>query len=78
MITVDQLTDIISEIQLVPRDDIKPDTSLDELGIDSLGALSIITEIESEYGIKVATDMPISGLTVATLVERLNQQQQNP
>jgi len=47
---------IVHDQRTTPEDDLTPDTSLDEVGIDSLDALNIIFAIEEKFSIQVDDD----------------------
>jgi acyl carrier protein len=51
-----RVTEIVSEAQQIPIEQIGPETPFADLGIDSLGGLSIIGELESEYGVEIPNE----------------------
>ena len=51
--------------------DFSPDTRLDQLGIDSLGAITILYELEDKLGIEVPTDVFDSLHTVGDILVQL-------
>jgi acyl carrier protein len=61
---------IASEARLTPET-IGMDASLEELGIDSLGRLNILFELESEFDIDIPDDDARGIKTVREMVERL-------
>jgi len=84
MSTQDKVIAIIAEQAVLEPSDVTPDSTLEELGIDSLGLVESIFAIEEEFDISVPfnannpteSDFDIS--TVASIVagiERLRAQQ---
>jgi len=64
----------ISRICEVPESDVVPTATLDELGVDSLAAAEIITDVEIRTGIELPMDIlrGLSGLrTVGEVVDHL-------
>jgi acyl carrier protein len=51
----DRLVVLISEISEVPAEDITPDTSLEDLGFDSLVLVELAMKLRKEFGV-VASD----------------------
>lgn len=61
--------DRVAEYLKVPVASVTPDANLDELGMDSLGALELILTCEEEYGFAIALDKEeVMILTVADAV----------
>jgi acyl carrier protein len=54
--TLLKIRDIIVRLFELEPDDLQPDRNLKDLGIDSLMALDILTEIEGVFAIKVRQD----------------------
>jgi len=48
-----EIIDTIAEESGIDRDEIKPDSDLYSLGIDSLSALEILTVLEEKYNIMI-------------------------
>lgn len=53
MAIADKVIDIIAEQALLEPSDVTKDSSLDELGIDSLGLVECIFAIEEEFDISI-------------------------
>jgi acyl carrier protein len=51
--TLERVRRLIAGYLKIPAETIGEDSKLDELGLDSLGALELVFEIEEEFGIKV-------------------------
>lgn len=47
------LIESIARQKMVSADEIGPDTSLEELGVTSLDAISLVFDIEDKYGVEV-------------------------
>ncbi len=84
MSTMDQVIAIIAEQAVLDPSDVKPESTLEELGIDSLGLVESIFAIEEAFDISVPfnannpteSDFDIS--TVASIVagiDKLRQEQ---
>jgi acyl carrier protein len=58
--TDDQLTtriiQVIAQTQKLPAESIRPDSTFQELGIDSLDGINIVFALESEFGINIPDD----------------------
>ena len=82
MSTMDQVIAIIAEQAVLDPSDVKPDSTLEELGIDSLGLVESIFAIEEAFDISVPfnannpteSDFDIS--TVASIVEGIDKLRQ--
>jgi acyl carrier protein len=53
MSTAEKIREILAEQALLTPQDVTDDSSLQDLGIDSLGVVEIIFAIEEEFGISV-------------------------
>ena len=49
----DEVTAIVAEVAELTAEEISPDSTLRELGIDSLGGLRIVADVERRYGIVI-------------------------
>jgi len=65
----------ISRYLECPPEDISLDMKLDELGIDSLGAITILYELEDELDIQVPNDVYDSLKIVKDIVDQLEKLQ---
>ena len=54
--TFERVRRAISGYLRIPPESIGEDSSLEELGLDSLGALELVFEIEEEFSVKVPDD----------------------
>jgi acyl carrier protein len=51
--TLERVRSLLAAYLKIPADSIGEDSKLDDLGLDSLGALELVFEIEEEFKIKV-------------------------
>jgi acyl carrier protein len=49
----DRVLKIIANTRRIPLDSVRPDSSFEELGIDSLDRLNILFDLESEFDIEI-------------------------
>lgn len=78
MSTMDKVIEIIAEQAVLDPEDVKPESTLEELGIDSMGVVESIFAIEEMFDISVPfnannpkdSDFDIS--TVATIVQGID------
>jgi len=76
--TFDQVRSLIAkEFQLDPST-IRPDSSLADLGVDSLAALELAFEIESAFGITLDQSTDLRGATVTEVVAVLDAARAGP
>lgn len=59
---------VIQEQKTLPENEIRPDTRLTELGIDSLDALNILFALEESFGITIPDEQARSIRTVDDMV----------
>ncbi|MBD2128315.1 acyl carrier protein [Microcoleus sp. ZQ-A2] len=70
---IQKVISIIAENQYIPQEKISLKSEFEELGIDSLGALGIIGEIEDEFNIIIPNDKAFLIANVRQLVESLEE-----
>ncbi len=46
----------IAQVHSIPAETITPESTFDELGIDSLGAMSLVADLEIELGVDVPNE----------------------
>jgi acyl carrier protein len=66
---VDEVIGILAEAKRRPRDTISPDSSLVELGFDSLDVITTVFELESKFQISISDDHVRTLRTVRDVVE---------
>lgn len=67
--TFDMLAQILEEKFGVLRDDIKPDTLLEDIELDSLALIEVALTLQKQLGVAIPTEDLNSGGTVADLHE---------
>jgi acyl carrier protein len=72
MNTLDTLVDILVRDYSVARDQIRPEATLQTLGIDSLSVLELMFKIEDRYNVKITGDTPTDLLTVSDVVRYID------
>jgi acyl carrier protein len=64
---------VFSEFKKVPPEEIKLDTTFEELGFDSLDGLNLIFELEEEFNVTVPDDKAQSMKSVREVVEGIEE-----
>jgi acyl carrier protein len=64
---------IISSKNKIPLEKIRPDTTFEELGIDSLDAVTIIFALEEEFSVDIASDGHLNVKNVRDAAQLLGQ-----
>ena len=49
----DRVLKVIANTQRIPLERVKPDSSFEELGIDSMDSINILFDLESEFDIEI-------------------------
>jgi acyl carrier protein len=49
----DRVLRVIATTQRIPPERVKPDSTFEELGIDSMDSINILFDLESEFGIEI-------------------------
>jgi acyl carrier protein len=62
---------IIADTQQIPPETIRLDSSFEDLGIDSLGGLTIVGEMESEFDVSLPNEEALMIRTVGQAVDAL-------
>ena len=60
---------VFAEFKKVPVEDIKPNTTFEELGFDSLDGLNLIFELEEEFDLVIPDDKVQSMRSVSQVIE---------
>jgi acyl carrier protein len=66
--TLDLIKDYLERHLDNPPENLTPESRLDEIGIDSLGLLELIFDLEEQYKISVPQDIPTPE-TIGQLIE---------
>lgn len=48
-----EIAGIIAKVAEIPAEEVREDVLLKDLGVDSLGALSVVAALEARYGIQI-------------------------
>lgn len=64
---------VFSEFKKVPPEQIRPETTFEELGFDSLDGLNLIFELEEEFNVSVPDDKVQSMKSVREVVEGMEE-----
>ena len=62
---------ILATVKRVPAENIRPEATLEELGIDSLDKVNVLFELESEFNIEIPDEEARQIASVQQIVERL-------
>ena len=65
------MADILGKYTEIPPDKIKPAITFSDLGIDSLTAVGVITDLEEALGISIPNDEALDVKTVGDILARL-------
>ena len=77
--TFSRVSHILARYLSIPAEDVREDSRLEEdLGLDSLGALEVIFEIEEEFKIKVPDERLDAFPTVRAVCDRIEALQAAP
>ena len=63
---------VFAEFKKVPVEDIKPNTTFEELGFDSLDGLNLIFELEEEFDLVIPDDKVQSMRSVSQVIEGID------
>jgi acyl carrier protein len=67
--TFERVRRLIAKYLSIPAETIGEDSSLEELGLDSLGALELVFQLEEEFSVKVPDDSIKGLLTVRAVCD---------
>lgn len=68
---LEKVTEVIVKIVHCKSEDVKLETELASLGVDSLKALTVLFELEEMFDIEIPNELIPSIVTVNDIVERL-------
>lgn len=74
--TIKTVAKIISEITGGSADDVVPDAKLQDLGLDSLKAITVLYDLEEEYDIEIPNEIIESMKTVGDIVSKVDELRQ--
>jgi len=70
--TFSKVAEIISNTVNCPQQDIAMDARLEDLGLDSLKAITVLYDLEEEYDIEIPNEEIESMKTIADIVNRID------
>ncbi|OKI74488.1 acyl carrier protein [Streptomyces sp. CB02414] len=70
--TYDTFRSILSSAFRIPEDEIQPDLTLEQLGLDSLALAELVLIAHERFGVKVASAYAARSTTVAQVVDHLD------
>ena len=77
--SIEKITEILITTGECKRKDINPDAKLEDLGVDSLKAITILYDIEEAFNIEIPNDIISSIVTVKNIQEQVaSLRQKNP
>ena len=72
--TVQQrITRVLAALKKIPAEKITPDSSLQELGMDSLDAVNLLFELENEFNVSIPDEFTQGITSVRQITERMTQ-----
>jgi len=69
---------VFAEFKKVPPENITPDTTFEELGLDSLDGLNLVFELEEEFGLMIPDDKVKEMKSVREVTEGIEHLQAHP
>ena len=66
-----RVIEIVAAARDLPRDEVRLDATLHELGIDSLDGLELFFDLEEAFGVKIPDEVARQIVTVRDIAERL-------
>ena len=66
-----KVAEIIAKSARCKIEDIKPDTKLESLGIDSLKAITVLFELEETFDVEIPNELVSSITTVGDILDKL-------
>jgi acyl carrier protein len=67
----EKVLDLIASTKRLPREQVSLNSTFAELGLDSLDAINLIFEVESQFDVSVSNEVANSIHSVPELVEKL-------
>jgi acyl carrier protein len=65
----DRVLKVIANTQRIPLERVKPDSTFEELGIDSMDSINILFDLESEFDIEINDEDAKKIRTIHEMVE---------
>ncbi len=69
---LEKVAELIAKVVHCKVEDVRPETELVALGIDSLKTISLIFELEEAFDVEIPNEAITSIVTVSDILEKLN------
>jgi acyl carrier protein len=69
----DRVLRVIATTRRVPLETVRPDSTFEELGIDSLDRINILFELESEFDVEIDDEQAKQVTTLQQMIEGITQ-----
>ena len=69
----DRVLRVIATTRRVPLDTVRPDSTFEELGIDSLDRINILFELEGEFDIEIDDEQAKQVTTLQQMIDGITQ-----
>jgi len=69
---LDKVAELIAKVVHCKVEDVRPETELAALGIDSLKTISLIFELEEAFDVEIPNEAITSIVTVSDILEKLS------
>jgi acyl carrier protein len=66
-----RIISVIARTQYLPPEAISPESTFEDLGIDSLSGLAIVTELEREFGVEIPNEQALALRNIPQIVESM-------
>jgi acyl carrier protein len=73
MTTLERLQTLLAQHCAVPADTLSEDASLESLGVDSLGVIELVFDVEEAFGVQFEPDAASSLRTVGDVAAHIDQ-----
>jgi acyl carrier protein len=69
----DRVIAVIALVRKVPPEDVTPDTTFEQLSIDSLGIIDLLFELEEEFDIEIPDDEALRMENIGEVISSLEE-----
>jgi acyl carrier protein len=69
----DRVIAVIARVRKVPPEDVTPDTTFEQLSIDSLGIIDLLFELEEEFDIEIPDDEALRMENIGEVISSLEE-----
>ena len=64
-----RVIEIVADVKRIPAESLSRESALEDLGVDSLDAMSIIFDLENEFSIEIPDEQAAAVRTVGDLID---------